>query len=208
MSYSLLAKSRANDFDSYFNMPEIEKKKTKNKSKKNHLVKYVYYYGLPNNENCDEYFSDEKKVLAWIKKNIYLNVKQDLPFSKIALDYFSLNWLITFAETSETCWFVGRVLVSNNKIIVPCKNFDVELIYDLKVQEDNCFEYINIKFIGPSPQLQSILYDNDITYILNIKWDNTHAEKTYANNPILLQCKNYEIHVFSKNRELRAIIKN
>jgi hypothetical protein len=66
MSYSVLAIRRAVDFDNYFNLPQNERVLKKNINKKNTLSKHVYYYGLPKNENCDEYFSCEEKVLIWI----------------------------------------------------------------------------------------------------------------------------------------------
>jgi hypothetical protein len=60
------------DFDEYF-LKDKHLKKTKSAlAEKAKLTKKVYYYGLPANNKCDEYFTEKSQIQKWIRKNLYV----------------------------------------------------------------------------------------------------------------------------------------
>ncbi len=175
MSYSLLSIKRREIFD------------TKNYKT---VLKYVYYYGKPNN-NRQEYFAAEHLILNWIRKTIYWNMSINYVLDKknsycgekakfspgvIALDYIVIFWEISFHVDNEKCWFVGPVLINKNKIQLKSKSFNIVIIYSEEVDDDEIYELKVIKFVGPPPCLKSMITKGDTTYLLNVKWDNSYSK--------------------------------
>lgn len=191
MSYSLLAKQRRRDFEG--------------KGYKK-LLKWVYYYGRPANGR-QEYFAMDHPALEWIRQSIHLNLSTNLVLDKkndlnretrrfqpgvLSLDYYIINWEITFHLCEDKCWFIGPVYMNARKILLrTVKRASVLIVYNEEAADSDIFELRTIKFTGPLPNLQSIITEGDTTYILNVKWDNSMAR-------ILGRIENYEEIVVKK----------
>lgn len=199
MSYSLLAIKRRKDFDG------------KNYKK---LLKYVYYYGKPGN-NRNEYFAADHLVFEWIRRTIHWNLSINYVLDKkntyennggafklgiLSLDYILINWFITFHIDQNKCWFIGPVLVGENKIFLKSKQYDI--IIDYGSSDSNIYHKKIIKFIGPVPQLQSTINEGDTTYFFNVKWDNSYAEQ-YGN---IIDYETIEVNDYKMYIENRAVI--
>lgn len=199
MSYSLLSKERRIEFEG------------KNYKK---LLKFVYYYGKPANGRS-EYFALDYPALEWIRRTIYWNLSTNIVLDKkdsfdslkrfkpgvLLLDYFILQWEISFYIEKNHCWFIGNVLMNENTILMKTKKFNVKIVYAEGIDTE-IYELCAVKFKGPAPGIKTITHCGDDTYFLHIKWDNS-----FSKNLDVPQCyKKINVDNYKMLIENRAVI--
>lgn len=206
-TYSFSALNLCNEFDEFFNQKKHLKKTKSALAEKQKLSKLVYYYGIPKNLNCTEYFTDKSQIKSWIKKKLFVNFNlENLIYSQLVLVTFSLNWQWTFHLTEHGCKYFGSAFCSNDVYMIPCLNYKV-FIYLNNCMTYDTFTLCTLDFEGPEPELQTMQYKDGITQFINIKWNNTNTLPYKPDNDLKkIKCINYLIRVYSKNDDLIAQI--
>lgn len=137
--------------------------------------KFIAYFG-PHPETT-EYFVDRSGIKRWLQKTIHMKISTEelnlIPEGKLVCNYICFQWAIRFLAD---CSFHDYVYISNSRILVPCHNQTVSIIYTGE-KDSESYEYKLIKFKAPEPKLRQITSNT----FLQVKWDNSKNEKKNYN---------------------------